>query len=115
MKRLLFGLIITAWLLVGCKSDGDAIATTPSGAVSAALRFCPLEECTNTKIGPGTKKLPYQESEGVYARWCVEVLFTRTGEDGQAAVVVEMTEADAGNNPFAWQAYEPTYNAGCEE
>ncbi|MDQ3005508.1 MAG: hypothetical protein M3R47_09020 [Chloroflexota bacterium] len=75
---------------------------------------CPQYECTD-RTGPSTTRLPDSSAEGIYERWCVEVLYenSKTGESGQAAVEVVLTDNTDDDNPANWKASETSYNADC--
>ncbi len=96
--------------LMACQSN--PAVNVPLNGLVAAFHFCPVDECKGVNAGPSTKQLQYKESDGVYDRWCVEVLYERNGKSGQAAVEIVQTGKDA-NSPFSWAAFEPVYNSDC--
>jgi len=75
---------------------------------------CPQHECTD-RTGRSTTRLPDSSVDGIYERWCIEVLYenSKTGESGQAAVEVVLTDKTDKDNPANWNASETNYNADC--
>ena len=105
MRRLI---VLFAALLMACANPA---AQVPIHGLVAAFHFCPTGECGDVKVGASTTRLPYVGSSGMYDRWCVEVLFVRNGEKGQAAVeIYRLKETDG---PFSWGAADPVFNSDC--
>jgi hypothetical protein len=102
---LIILLLILASSLTGCAKK------PPPGAIYAAMLFCPIDECSDWKLGSTSKQLPYS-NPSYYDRWCVDLEFTRNGKSQRIVVDTYLLDPEDKGN-LGWSALNPIYNADC--
>src|SRR3990172_3589995 len=105
-------LIAAVNLLSACRTNiTEAALDVPTNGLLAAYTFCPPSECSSVSMGSSTRRLSYTEDSGIDDRWCIEVLFTRNGTEGRAAVEIKKTAQP--NEILSWTVSTPVYNSDC--